>query len=123
MLTALTNLFQSGNFTLKSGKQTDYLIDCSALTPNDWETLALMAYQRLPAFGKVEGVPRGGIPFAKALEKYIVPNNPTLLIAEDVVTTGGSMNRLRDNREAIGVCVFARGALYKWITPIFKMGE
>ena len=43
------------------------------------------------------------------------------LIVEDVVTTGGSMERIRADRLAVGVCVFARGPCPWWVTPLFQM--
>lgn len=114
------NLFQSGEFTLRSGKVARWKLECDALTPADWETLALMASEVLPPFGSVEGVPRGGIPFALALGKYVT--EVPLLIAEDVCTTGGSMERHRNGRDAIGVAVFARELHWpSWVCPLFMV--
>lgn len=124
-------LFRYGNFTLASGVISSWKIDCDSLTPEDWEALAAMAVQILPPFGFVEGVPQGGIPFAKALAKYYTQGCRTLLIAEDVLTTGGSMTRFRDTLIAesylydhsIGIVVFARGRCPDWVTPLFQMPE
>lgn len=112
-------MFQLGEFTLASGQQSKWKIECDSLTSENWEALALMASQILPAFGSVEGVPRGGIPFADALRKYATSG--PLLIAEDVVTTGGSMERYRNGRPARGIAVFSRGNHPDWVTPIFVM--
>ena len=121
-------LFQLGSFVLRSGAKSDWKIECDDLTPDDWAALAKMASEILPPFGQVEGVPRGGIPFADALRKYATTG--PLLIAEDVVTTGGSMVRfatslgqLASGQSAIGVCVFARGKCPEWVTPLFSMTE
>ena len=108
------SIFQLGDFTLASGLSSGWKIECDSLTPEDWQALALMASEILPPFGQVEGVPRGGIPFADALRQYADPQSDVLLIAEDVVTTGGSMERFRAGREAIGICVFSRGSLAEW---------
>ncbi len=113
------NLFQSGNFILASGKKAQWKIECDALTDKDWETLALIAAEILEPFGAVEGVPTGGVKFAKALEKYKTEGG--LLIAEDVITTGGSMERFRSNRDAKGIVVFARGNVLDWVTVLFKL--
>jgi len=114
-------LFRSGNFTLHSGLETFWKIDCDGLTWADWYTLARMAaLEFLPAFGEVEGVPRGGIPFANALEQYGVRGGP-LLIADDVCTTGASLEKQRAGRAALGVVVFARGRVPSWVTPLFQM--
>jgi orotate phosphoribosyltransferase len=117
-------LFRYGNFTLASGTTSAWQIDCDALTPEDWDALAAMAASILPPFGYVEGVPTGGIPFAKALGKYVNPDSLTLLIAEDVITTGGSIERFRAGRNlTIGIVVFARGRCPNWVTPLFQMPE
>jgi len=113
------SLFQLGDFTLASGVKSAWKIECDALTPDDWSALAKMAVERLPAFGEVEGVPRGGIPFADALRIYATQG--PLLIAEDVVTTGGSMERFRAGRDAIGIAVFGRGQFPEWINPLFRL--
>lgn len=112
-------LFQTGTFTLASGRPAGWKIECDALGEEDWQALALIASQRLPAFGSVSGVPRGGLWFSSALRQYATEG--PLLIAEDVVTTGGSMERFRAGRDAIGVCVFARGPVPSWVTPLFTM--
>ncbi len=115
-------LFQFGDFQLASGDVSLFKIDCDALTPKDWEALAFMASRSLQPFGNVVGVPRGGLPFADALRKYVTEGSQLLLIAEDVVTTGGSIIRFRNNRvDVIGVCVFARGDCPTWVTPLFRM--
>jgi hypothetical protein len=125
-------LFQTGDFTLASGAKSDFKIECDAFSPADWEGLALMASKVLPPFGEVLGVPRGGIPFADALRKYATKGKT--LLAEDVCTTGGSITRYRDGiieaeegftgniltqDSFIGVCVFARGPVPPWVTPLF----
>lgn len=117
----MKNLFQSGVFKLASGGYSNWKIECDALTKEDWATLAAMAYEVLPPFGEVVGVPRGGIPFANALRDYITVGHVNLLIAEDVVTTGKSINQYKDGDSTIGVCVFAREKCPDWITPLFRM--
>lgn len=120
-------LFQSGDFTLASGRRATWKIECDALTADDWAGLAAIAAEFLPPFGEVLGVPRGGLPFAAALEKYVTPaGDRNILVAEDVVTTGGSIERFRDaihtgGLNVIGVCVFARGPCPAWVTPLFRM--
>jgi pantetheine-phosphate adenylyltransferase len=116
---AMTDLFQTGHFVLASGATSGWKIECDGISPAEWDALALMASEMLPPFGSVEGVPRGGIPFADALRKYATQG--PLLICEDVVTTGGSMERYRAGREANGVAVFARGTPPDWVVPIFTM--
>lgn len=117
-------LFRLGAFTLASGGTTRFKIDCDALTAEDWEALAALAADCLPPFGAVEGVPTGGLAFADALRPYATGG--PLLIADDVLTTGSSMERLRGSRETIGVVAFSRAPYWaptpRWITPLFVIG-
>ena len=122
------NLFQRGEFTLRSGQKSAWKIECDAMTAADWDGLAIMAYEILPPFSDVVGVPRGGIPFAVALHKYGTGRiTDPLLIAEDVVTTGGSIVKYRDNYHkdmsysCIGITVFARAKCPDWVHSIFNM--
>lgn len=116
-------IFQLGKFTLASGRVSDFKIDCDALNDADWKALAWLVATRYPPFGKVEGVPRGGLPFAEALQQYCHPESNTLLIADDVLTTGGSMEKQRAGRDAIGIVVFSRAKIVpQWINFIFCSG-
>lgn len=114
-------LFQLGRFTLASGLQSIWKMNCEFLMIEDWETLASIAAAILPAFGSVEGVPLGGLVFAEKLKKYITEG--PLLIVDDVLTTGGSMEKLRNGREAIGIVAFARGVCPNWIKPLWMLNQ
>jgi orotate phosphoribosyltransferase len=122
----LTNLFQRGDFSLRSGEKSKWKLELDALTKDDWEGLATIAVEILPPFQAVLGVPRGGIPFANALRPYQTDRKEDpILIAEDVCTTGGSMERfvkstLTESQGVIGVCVFARHVKWPfWVFPLF----
>lgn len=119
------NLFQAGDFTLRGGRKSIFKLECDALTPEDWDGLAAMAVEFLPPFGSVVGVPRGGLRFADALRKYATSDSDLLLIAEDVCTTGGSMERFLEDvgspSEVWGVCVFARGPVPDWAESVFPI--
>ncbi len=113
------SLFQAGSFRSHSGEVLPWKIECDVLRPADWDCLALMLRMKIGPFGEVEGVPKGGIAFANALLPHCTLGYP-LLIVDDVLTTGGSMETLRDGRRAMGAVVFSRGASPGWITPIFR---
>ena len=113
-------LFQSGDFTLHSGGRSPFKIDCDALSSDDLCALAALVAKTIQ-FGMVEGVPRGGLRFAWILQNYLTDG--PLLIVDDVLTTGTSMEEYRNDREAIGVVLFARGPCPKWVTPVFSLGE
>lgn len=114
------NLFESQPFTLPSGKVTHFKIECDALALGDWMALARLASRFIPAFSEVEGVPRGGVAFAKAMEPYRSTEGG-LLIVDDVWVSGMSMERHRAGRKAHGLVAFARGYTYPWVSSLFRM--
>ena len=142
-------LFQLGDFTLASGRKSRWKIECDNLLVDDWQGLAAIAAEILPPFTRTIGVPRGGVIFANALAMYGRPNQtkPVLVICEDVVTTGGSMEKFKaellvdptktlvpgdkdtigsvvaTEYEIIGVTAFARGKPPEWVIPLFQMPE
>ena len=115
------NLFVTGRFTSSSGIHLPWKIECDALTDADIETLAHLIAASV-SFGSVEGVPRGGLRLAAALEPYAKGEGP-LLIVDDVLTTGQSMERQRAGREAIGIVLFDRtgGADLGWIRAVWSL--
>lgn len=83
-----------------------------ALTPAAWAALAAMAMERFDLrFSLVRGVPRGGLPFARALERYAHPLWARTLIVDDVLTTGGSLARVRAQfpNDPLALVTFVRG--------------
>lgn len=116
----MSRLFEHGSFILHSGSTVDWRINCDVLTDGDWDSLAKIAVDILPPFGSVEGVPTGGTKFADALLPYVTKGS--LLIADDVLTTGTSMIAHCGMRcDVIGVVVFARHKPLHWVTPIFQL--
>lgn len=89
-------LFQQGNFRLASGQQSWWKLDCDGLTDEDWAVLARLAVEIHPWMQSYTptGVATGGEPFAAALEPYCTPSGPPLVV-DDVITTGGSIERVR----------------------------
>ncbi len=115
-------MFELGKFTLHSGETSEFKIDCDSLTDADIEAIAYVMHWALPQFGRVEGVPRGGLRLAKALEKYCRPGWTRWLFVDDVLTTGESMKVARGDRfNAVGAVIFARGECPHWIWPLFQM--
>lgn len=119
-----TNLFQMGRVALASGHESDFKIECDALTDDDIECLAYLISKRA-GFRQVHGVPTGGLRLQNALKKYI-DSDPLLpvLIVDDVYTTGKSMARYAGNfypEPYIGFVIFARGELPEHVQALFKM--
>lgn len=113
-------MFKAGRFELHSGEQSNFLIDCETLTDADLEALAEQIAARVPPFGQVEGVANGGLRIAEVLSKHAGGPSGQLLIVDDVLTSGGSMEEQRAGREAYGAVIFCRGTDWpSWIIPLF----
>lgn len=116
-------LFIKEKVQLNSGKISNFKIECDALTDEDWECLAYLASKKIK-FKSVVSVPTGGDTFAKYLSEYTIDDEtlPTL-ICDDVLTSGGSMERKKSElniNNVIGVVAFTRGTCPDWITPLFN---
>lgn len=127
----IVNLFDKIGFISHSGKKLDYKIECNALSPGSIDCIAYIISKKY-RFSKVIGVPRGGLKLAKALEKYYEekPVLSNLLIVDDVLTTGNSMNTLKAEIERAeswhtinGVVIFARGKCPDWVDPYVRTWE
>lgn len=116
------SLFKLGEFKSHSGLTLPFKIECDALTDADFDALASIVASSTQ-FGGVIGIPRGGLRFAKALKPHITTG--PLLIVDDVLTTGKSMEEalLKSGRgdTAIGVVIFARKPAAPWIKPVFSL--
>ena len=112
------NLFEWGEFTSHAGNQLQYKIECDAFTNDDWDCLAkmVMQYETRP-FSSVEGIPRGGVPFANALSQFATGKSEHQpMIVDDIYTTGKSFYEYRKEHydgylssAIITWVVFARG--------------
>lgn len=114
-------LFRLAAVTLHSVKVSDWKIDCDALDDDDIRCVAALLVRQIPRFGSVEGVPKGGLRLAAAIRPFQTAG--PLLIVDDVMTTGGSMEVHRAGRDAIGAVIFSRADFRKmllWVTPLFR---
>lgn len=119
------SLFIRKDFISHAGIELDFKIECDSLTDEDLETLAFIASTKL-LFRGVIGIPRGGLRFAEALKKWEIPNpSLPLLIVDDVLTTGKSMNEYKEKYSTefiMGLVIFSRMTNPPhWITPLFRM--
>lgn len=119
-------LFNTGVVKLHAGGYSNFKIDADFLTDEDIRAIALQLTLRLPMFAEVEGVPQGGLRLAEAMHQYRTPFQPirvwSLLIVDDVFTTGASMEEQRDFRTGVvGAVIFARAETPAWIKPLFRM--
>lgn len=130
------SLFKRKKFISHSGKSLDFKIECDMLKNSDWEAIAFIIHVKM-RFQSVTGIPRGGLKLAKKLEQYTEVGNKTLphLIVDDVLTTGKSMEKMRDELVYVerktqggilGVVLFSRQSvededLLGWVFPIFQI--
>lgn len=115
------NLLKYGSHRLSSGLISSFKIECDDISSSDWWNAALIMGQAIPAFGRVESVISGGDKWASYWHSLAVQGNPNLLIVDDVLTTGASMEKQRHGRPALGVVMFARGPVPDWVTPMFSI--
>ena len=123
----MSHLFVDGQFTSHSGLPLFWKIECEALTPADWDTVARVVARRM-RFGRVWGIPRGGTLFADALRPYCTYGEEDELVADDVWTSGRSMNEFKRSwsphrGELHGVVLFRRGpaTIPAWVHPVFGL--
>lgn len=122
---AMVNLFQQGDFTFASGIRSSWKVECDALVESDWETIAAELARMIPRrFGRVIGVPRGGLPLARALEAYVDESSRDVLVADDVWTTGGSMRPyMASYGLSLGAVVFAHTRPPANVIALFVKGN
>lgn len=118
------SIFIPGNFKLHSGDESLWKIECDNLTEQDLAVLAEMIDDQLiGSWGEVYGVPQGGLRFAEHLRYYSVPNRRPLIV-DDVLTTGKSMEAMKEKlgvSNVRGLVIFSRGLCPDWVTPIFQL--
>ena len=116
------SLFDATPFTSAAGIELLWKLECDELSPADWRNIAAIVAPHFQ-FCSVEGVPRGGTPFANALVPYKTEGGPPLIV-DDVLTTGQSMEVQRGGRvPANGLVLFARGPLPSWVRAVLVVPE
>lgn len=124
MTSPVRALFRMGQFTLHSGDESFFKIDCDALGPVDWNSIAHLARDIYSLeYRSAVGVPSGGIELAKKMNFMVTTDSDVTLICDDVLTTGASMEEMRVQigGRCQGLVLFARGECPDWIIPIFKL--
>jgi orotate phosphoribosyltransferase len=114
-------LFESGAFNLHSGHISSWRINAEALSDASLATLASIMANCIGHFGSVEGVPDGGLRFAAHWRPYVTSG--PVLIVDDVLTTGASIEEQRAGRDAIGLVIFARGPCPSWVKAVWSLNK
>jgi len=120
------DLFQLGDFVLHSGEKSKWKIDCDCLSDGDLQTLARLITQLVGPINNVVGVPMGGLRLARFMAPLRSKESSKLLIVDDVLTTGKSMEKereLRSEPEVVGAVIFARGKCPSWVKAVFQLAE
>lgn len=118
----MLNLFQRREFTSHSLLPLTWKVECNALQPDDWKTLAHIVAGWNLKFGRVIPIMYGGLPFAVELEPFVTPECETALIVDDVLTTGRSFEAARRGLiDPLGVVAFARTAPPDWVRPVWQL--
>ena len=123
------NIFQEVDFKSHSGLDLSWKIECDGVSKKEWKCLTemIMDYEKRP-FQSAIGIPRGGVVLGSYLNQYSTENpDDPILIVDDVLTTGGSMEEFKRKRswrnptKYIGWVVFARGFPPQWCRALFQM--
>ena len=120
-------LIEIGHFVLNSGKESEFKLIADEFIRDNLDGLVYLIRHAVGPYGAVYGVPRGGCLLANTLEQHSSRELlSTILVVDDVLTTGGSMKRAREYNAGrcefiIGAVVFARGPCPAWITPLFQL--
>lgn len=139
------SIFHWGSTNLHSGGTSWWHIDCDGLSDSDIQVLAKLIVDKIGYFNAVTcpeshpGSAAGRL--VEALHQYedhvLRKEGAKLLIVDDVLTTGASMEVTRAKyspeiprpgyvsvpEEIIGAVIFARGECPDWVWPIFQMNN
>ena len=94
------HLIERGDFKLHSGYVSSWRINAEALDEATLEAIVQTAVGVLRPFGRVVGIPRGGIRIAEVFKRYVQSDDypHRTLIVDDVLTSGRSMEQERKSR-------------------------
>lgn len=105
----------------------NFEVRCDALTIEDCMAAAAWLLPAVGRFGSVEFVPSRSnlVPqwLAQAFWAYVTEGSHTVLICDDVLTTGASMEKQRANRMGVGAVILARGVCPGWIQPLLELNH
>jgi hypothetical protein len=117
------DLFQQVEFISHAGIPMTWKIEMDALTDAEWAACAkmVMEYQKRP-FYKAVGIPRGGVKFANALNKYASgdPNDEVMVVDDVTLLVQVSVNLLQRtilcgqcNKVFVGACLLANQVIHE----------
>lgn len=122
-------MIELGHVQLNSGLCSDYKLVADDFIKDNLDGLAHLIRKLAGPYSNVYGIPRGGSLLEEALLPHVARSlSTTVLVVDDVLTTGGSFKRAREKlagtyQHIIGITVFARGPCPYWVRSIFQMPE
>lgn len=134
----MTGFLQRGEFVLNSGHDSGFKIEVDEISDETIDTAMWLAYKSLPYINEVVSVPRGGDRMARSFRKYLTTESPkksyNVLIVDDVLTTGYSMEKVKGRElnssspfiQVYGIVLFSRlkrEYVPSWIVPVFQMND
>jgi len=121
------SLFNKGIFHLFSGRTTDWVIDCNALSQDDWECIRNLVLERHPNFSHVAGVSTNGKRLADLLSSFCT--NGDVLLVDDVLKVNVMhahrlYYRTRQeyhDRDVSGYVIFACVPCPTWVRALWQL--
>lgn len=118
-------LIKHGSFVSHSGLTLPFKIDADALDDESIDNIAQVLIARLPTFGPVLGIPRGGLRLAAAIRRCRVGSwDDPVLIVDNVASTWASMEEARlSHPDAVGAVIFDRSTIRRpaWCSALFTV--
>lgn len=126
-------MFNWNPFKSHAGKSLKWKIECDDLNRFDIAALSAIISKKVKFY--IAYCPPTNSIFVQELTQYLNRCNnkdsKTILIIDDVLTTGKSMHETRKNlilqgaksTDIKGVVVFSRNKCPHWITPIFQLNK
>lgn len=122
------SLFRWGGFRSSAGNILPWKIDCDVLTDADIQCIANVIAAHT-TFSAVYGVPSGGNRLGIALQQFKDNKTARVLIVDDVLTTGRSIEaekkkvevKIRTGVRIEGWVIFARTEPADWINAVFRL--
>ncbi len=120
-------LMDCNKFKSHSGLDLGFKIECDVLGYEDIQCIAKLI-AKVQSFRYVHGIKRGGTRLAVALREYVDDSSNTILIVDDVLTTGRSMEKVKEIYQSTGLnivgwVIFARGEVPEWVNAVFTLNR
>jgi hypothetical protein len=130
----VTGLIDPRPFTSHSGVRLPFKIECDAYTDADLAAFAAVAAARIKFRHVIAAGSGAGARFAEALRRYERTDATIVLIADDVLTTGNSLEKAAsmeqdcgtDHWDIRGLVLYDRsreGQRPDWVSAFFVLGE